>query len=165
MTDARFQPGDRVRIEDRDPPVHNRVPRYVRGRIGVIERVCGAFGQPELLAYGGADAHSTSEEERDCEDFTYLWDQHSFDPINNHATNYIHFEFDDGSELRRAFRYDWRLWSVPETRDVLAEAGFRHNEVYWEGTDHKTGEGNSIFSLKQKALDDPAWVAYIAAFP
>ena len=56
MTNARFQPGDRVRIEDRDPPVHNRVPRYVRGRTGVIERVCGAFGQPELLAYGGDGA-------------------------------------------------------------------------------------------------------------
>ncbi len=53
---ARFAPGDRVRIDDRDPRAHNRVPRYVRGRVGVIERVCGAFGQPELLAYGGDGA-------------------------------------------------------------------------------------------------------------
>ncbi|MCH9020756.1 MAG: nitrile hydratase subunit beta [Proteobacteria bacterium] len=50
---ARFAPGDRVRIAGRDPTVHNRVPRYARGHVGVIERVCGAFGQPELLAYGG----------------------------------------------------------------------------------------------------------------
>ena len=50
---ARFAPGDRVRIAERDPPAHNRVPRYARGRAGVIERVCGEFGQPELLAYGG----------------------------------------------------------------------------------------------------------------
>lgn len=49
---ARFATGDRVRIDDRAPSVHNRVPRYVRGRTGRIERVCGAFGQPELLAYG-----------------------------------------------------------------------------------------------------------------
>lgn len=49
----RFRVGDRVRIDDRDPPIHNRVPRYVRGREGVIERICGAFGQPEFLAYGG----------------------------------------------------------------------------------------------------------------
>ena len=47
-----FKPGDRVRIDDREPGVHNRVPRYARGRVGVIERLCGAFGQPELLAYG-----------------------------------------------------------------------------------------------------------------
>ena len=52
----RFRPGDRVRIDDRDPPVHNRVPRYARGHAGVVERVCGAFGQPELLAYGGDGA-------------------------------------------------------------------------------------------------------------
>ena len=50
---ARFAPGDRVRITDRDPPGHYRTPRYVRGREGVIERVCGDYGQPELLAYGG----------------------------------------------------------------------------------------------------------------
>ncbi len=49
---ARFTPGERVRIARRDPEVHNRVPRYARGHAGVIERVCGAFGQPELLAYG-----------------------------------------------------------------------------------------------------------------
>ena len=50
---GRFKVGDRVRIDDRDPPVHHRVPRYVRGHVGVVERLCGAFGQPELLAYGG----------------------------------------------------------------------------------------------------------------
>ena len=50
----RFAPGDRVRIADRDPPLHNRTPRYARGQIGVVERVCGAYGEPERLAYGDA---------------------------------------------------------------------------------------------------------------
>ena len=50
---ARFQKGDRVRIDDRAPAVHHRVPSYVLGRVGVVERLCGTFGQPELLAYGG----------------------------------------------------------------------------------------------------------------
>ena len=50
---ARFPPGTRVRIADRDPPQHNRTPTYLRGQTGVVERVCPAFGQPELLAYGG----------------------------------------------------------------------------------------------------------------
>ena len=48
----RFDVGDRVRIADRHEDRHNRTPRYVRGKPGVVERVCGAFGQPELLAYG-----------------------------------------------------------------------------------------------------------------
>lgn len=50
---GRFQVGQAVRIADRDPPQHNRTPIYVRGLTGVVERICPAFGQPELLAYGG----------------------------------------------------------------------------------------------------------------
>ena len=50
---ARFGIGDRVRILDRNTPAHHRVPRYVKGRQGEIERVCAAFGQPESLAAGG----------------------------------------------------------------------------------------------------------------
>lgn len=26
--------------------------------------------------------------------------------------------------LRRAFRYDWRLWTIPELAEMLEEAGF-----------------------------------------
>jgi hypothetical protein len=79
--------------------------------------------------------------------------------------NFIHFEFPDGSRMRRAFRYEWRLWSLPELRDLLAEAGFSASEVYWEGVDNKTGEGNDIFTHRENADDDPAWVAYLIAIP
>jgi hypothetical protein len=116
-----------------------------------------------LDVYGGADAQRTSEEPREVDDdLDYVWDQHKFDPISNRATNYIHFEFSDGSKMRRVFRYDWRLWSMPELRDLLKEAGFQRSEVYWEGTDRETGEGNDVFSRREQALDDPAWISYIA---
>ena len=117
-----------------------------------------------LDVYGGADAQRTCEELREVDDdFDYVWDQHSFDPIHHHATNYIHFRFSDGSEINRAFRYDWRLWTLPEIRELLAEAGFAKSLVYWEGTDRKTGEGNDIFSPRESALDDPAWISYVVA--
>lgn len=116
-----------------------------------------------LDAYGGADAQRTSQEERRVDGFTYVWDQHSFDPIHNNGQNFIHFEFPDGSRLFRAFRYEWRIWSIPEIREMLAEAGFAHTEVYWEGTDSKTGEGNGVFTRREKAIDDPAWIAYLVA--
>ena len=54
-TDAsarRFNVGDRVRVKHSFPPGHRRTPHYVRGKIGVIERVCGSFANPEELAYG-----------------------------------------------------------------------------------------------------------------
>ncbi len=121
----------------------------------------GAEGLFFLDVYGGADAQKSLEEERELDGFSYVWEQARFDPIHHHAVNYIHFEFDDGSRLRRCFKYDWRLWSIPEMRDVLAEAGFSSSEVYWEGTDAKTNEGNGVFIRRERAEDDPAWIAYV----
>jgi SAM-dependent methyltransferase len=131
--------------------------RYLR----VARSTLGGEGLLVLDAYGGSDAQKTLEETREIDDFDYVWDQHRFNPIQNGCTNFIHFEFPDGSRMRRAFRYDWRLWSLPELRDLLAEAGFSASEVYWEGVDKKTGEGNDVFTQREIADDDPAWVAYL----
>ncbi len=132
---------------------------YFRRALGTLR----PEGLLVLDAYGGADAQRTSEETREVEGFDYVWDQHRYDPISGCVTNFIHFEFSDGSRLRRAFRYDWRLWSLPELRELLQEAGFGAVEVYWEGTDGDTGEGNGVFTRRSSAPDDPAWVSYLAA--
>ena len=50
--DRRFKPGDNVRVIQRSQPGHVRTPMYVRGKVGVIERVVGSFPNPETLAYG-----------------------------------------------------------------------------------------------------------------
>ena len=49
---AGFATGTRVRVADRIVTGHVRTPGYVRGKLGVIERMCGFFGNPEELAYG-----------------------------------------------------------------------------------------------------------------
>jgi hypothetical protein len=49
---ARFAPGDRVTVDKRYPKGHCRTPYYIRGKSGVIERICGKFANPEELAYG-----------------------------------------------------------------------------------------------------------------
>jgi hypothetical protein len=48
----RFEVGDPVTVKTAFPPGHRRTPYYIRGKSGVIERVCGAFANPEELAYG-----------------------------------------------------------------------------------------------------------------
>ena len=48
---ARFGPGDSVRVRNAYPPGHIRTPYYCRGHVGVVERLCGAFANPEELAY------------------------------------------------------------------------------------------------------------------
>jgi len=55
MTAARFQVGERVRIDDRFEARHHRTPAYVKGREGVVERVCQAHGRPEVLGYEDRD--------------------------------------------------------------------------------------------------------------
>ena len=49
--DARFRAGDRVKVRRADVPGHIRTPWYIRGHTGVIERLCGAYPNPEELAY------------------------------------------------------------------------------------------------------------------
>jgi nitrile hydratase len=52
IASARFAPGSRVAVRGSASPGHIRTPAYVRGRQGVVERVCGPFANPEELAYG-----------------------------------------------------------------------------------------------------------------
>jgi len=49
---ARFTVGDAVRVSARGCEGHCRTPRYIRGKRGTVERICGAFRKPEDLAYG-----------------------------------------------------------------------------------------------------------------
>jgi nitrile hydratase len=51
--EAKFKPGDRVRIRVEAPPRHIRTPAYVQGKTGAVERIHGAFRNPETLAHGG----------------------------------------------------------------------------------------------------------------
>jgi nitrile hydratase len=50
--DARFAPGQRVRVKRMHPVGHTRCPRYVRGVSGVVERVHGADRLPDRATYG-----------------------------------------------------------------------------------------------------------------
>lgn len=93
--------------------------------------------------------------------FTYIWDQKSFDPITHDAKYGIHFKFPDGSIMQDAFTYDWRLWTIPEIRDVALEAGFKDFHVYWE-TSYK-GEGTGQYARMKHGDNAFSWVAYVAA--
>jgi cyclopropane fatty-acyl-phospholipid synthase-like methyltransferase len=116
-----------------------------------------------LDAYGGYDAPREIVEERECEGFTYIWEQASFNPIDATMTCHIHFRFSDGSRMEEAFSYYWRLWTLPEIQELLIEAGFSEVTVYWEGTDEEINEGNGIYAPATVGDADPGWVCYIVA--
>ncbi len=55
---ARFKAGDRVRMKNMHPAGHTRLPRYVRGHVGVIECVRGCHVFPDAVVAGrGEDPH------------------------------------------------------------------------------------------------------------
>lgn len=123
----------------------------------------GPRGLFAIDVYGGSDAQKRLSETRDHDGFDYIWDQDEFDPITHDVVNYIHFKVPGQKRMKRAFTYRWRLWFIPELRELMMEAGFEKTEVYWEGTDHKTNEGNGVFTKREHAPDDPAWIAYVIA--
>lgn len=120
-------------------------------------------GMLVLDLYGGYESLQASEEETEYteEGYSYVWDTDRYDAITHRIQTAIHFRFPDGSELRNAFRYDWRLWSIPEIVELLQEAGFRKAEVYWEGVD-ADGEGDGEFVRSTSAENEPGWIAYLA---
>jgi SAM-dependent methyltransferase len=115
-----------------------------------------------LDMFGGPESFEETKEKTKHDGFTYIWDQAEFHPVTNHMKCYIHFKFPDGSKIKRAFSYTWRLWTSPEVRDMLHEAGFRKVTVYWEGED-EDGEGNGEFTPSETGEADLAWIAYIVA--
>ena len=53
---AVFALGDQVRARNVHPAGHTRLPRYVRGRTGVVEALCGCFVFPDSNAHGKGEA-------------------------------------------------------------------------------------------------------------
>ena len=52
---ARFRQGEQVRTKVMNPVTHTRLPRYARGKLGIIEAVRGAFVFPDSNAHGGGE--------------------------------------------------------------------------------------------------------------
>jgi hypothetical protein len=115
-----------------------------------------------LDAFGGYEAYRELEEKTKHKGFTYVWDQDSYDPITGHMVCHIHFHFNDGSKIKKAFTYEWRLWSLPELKEVLLDAGFSNVTIYWQGWD-EDDEPNGIFEPASKGEADPGWVCMISA--
>jgi len=83
--------------------------------------------------YGGTTAFEAGVLERrhvqsDGTILHHVWEQRTADALTARVVNALHFRIErDGEivqELRDAFVYRWRLWSVPELVDALREVGF-----------------------------------------
>lgn len=112
-----------------------------------------------LDCFGGSECQAPISENQRFDGFTYYWEQKSFDPITYNAEFQIHYRI-RGKKYEGVFTYDWRMWTIPEIRELLLEAGFKKVSVYWEGTNRKGG-GNGIFKKVNVGESCQAWVCYI----
>ena len=125
-------------------------------------RRIGPKGLLVLDCFGGTSTLEPNEEKTKIRNFTYYWDQKSFDPISHNANFAIHFKRKGEKKRLNVFRYDWRMWTLPELKELLTEAGFKKVSFYFEGTT-KMGNGNGVFTKKKREENCEAWIAYITA--
>ncbi len=146
---------------------------YFRAAYELIEPgglfMCDLFGGTETLTELEEKTRrdgKTDPDGRKVPPLTYVWEQEVFDAIDNHFVAHISFEYKrDGKKekQKRAFTYDWRLWGLPEVRDLLMEAGFEMTQVYSQEWDEETEEVGDDYELVDELDNDGGWVVYIVA--
>lgn len=114
--------------------------------------LCDTYGGENAFIPGGVHRPTPMGDGRLCR---YTWEQRDADPLTAMVKNYIHFRIEHAGtiteEYDEAFTYHWRLWSVPELRDAMLEAGFKTTHVYNKLPDAIDDEGNAYIN----PIDDP----------
>lgn len=116
-----------------------------------------------LDLYGGGESTDEVEEETKLSGFTYVWEQASFAPGTGDYRTYITFRFPDGTQMKRVFTYDWRMWYLTELVDLLLEAGFERVDRYFEGSSADGTGGNGVFRKGLRGENCASWIAYLVA--
>lgn len=130
--------------------------RHARSRMnpgGVF--VCDTYGGESAYHLGSVDRDVALPGGLTCR---YRWEQRKADPLTGMVTDAIHFRVFDVDEVVAdfpdAYIYHWRLWSVPELRDALAQAGFASTDIYSNLPDAVDDEGNAY----AQPITDPDWL-------
>jgi hypothetical protein len=112
--------------------------------------------------FAGPESQRLVTDTKKLKNLTYYWECQHFNPLTHECTFAIHFRDQKGRKHDNVFTYNWRMWMMPELRDILIEAGFSTTLAYWEGDD-EDGNGNGVFTPATDAINCDAWVSYIAA--
>jgi SAM-dependent methyltransferase len=131
----------------------------LKNYLSKVRRSLKPGGALMLDLHSGPDSQFQLEEAFEYEGFDYVWEQETFNPYDNHAVCHIHFKLPNGDELNRAFTYDWRVWSLPEVRDLLEEVGYQRVDEWWDGSDDDT-----VVRLKPDDENFMSWLAYLVAW-
>jgi hypothetical protein len=126
-------------------------------------RVRRSLESPGLFvvdSFGGPECEEPSTDTRRLAGLKYFFEQEYFDPITNRTRYHIHFQLRGEKMRKKVFSYDWRMWSIPEIRDAMLDAGFEKAVVYWEGT-RRDGRGSGRYYMRERGESCKVWTAYI----
>ena len=123
----------------------------------------GGKGVMIMDMMGGKECYASDVTEKRTiikgrEGFKYHWEQAYFNPVTADCSFFIHFKFGDGSMIKKAFEYHWRFWTIPEVREMLAEAGFSMSKVYWDIADE---DEDADWQAVDEAPNDDSWLCYV----
>ncbi|CBI28342.3 unnamed protein product, partial [Vitis vinifera] len=141
---------------------------YFKHVLDVLSKKGGIF---VMDLYGGTSSECKLRLQRRFPNFTYYWEQAEFDIIQRKTRISLHFHLQKQQrKLRHAFSYSWRLWSLPEIKDCLEEAGF-HSVHFWirqmpDTEENRSTEGFGIgqdvkYEEVASFQQQDAWNAYI----
>jgi len=123
--------------------------------------VCDTYGGASAFKRGGFVRKHPG---RHGETIHYTWMHEEADPRTGMVTNTISFRVEKDGEIvaewPRAFEYRWRLWSITELRDAMAEAGFSRTGVYVD-VNLAPGEPAVEAELEELAED---WTVLVVGF-
>lgn len=96
---------------------------YFKYALDALSKKGGIF---VMDLYGGTSSEHEIKLQRKFPNFTYTWEQAEFDVIQRKTRISLHYQLHKPQKkIRNAFSYSWRLWSLPEIKDCMEEAGFR----------------------------------------
>ncbi|CAN0916748.1 hypothetical protein LINGRAHAP2_LOCUS29877 [Linum grandiflorum] len=143
---------------------------YFKNVLDCLSRKGGIF---VMDLYGGTSSEQKLRLQRRFPNFTYMWEQDEFDIVARKTRISLHFHLHKQQrKLRHAFSYSWRLWSLPEIKDCLEEAGFRSvhfwlrkmPDVEESRSTEGFGAGRDIKYEQVKKFEQvDSWNAYIVA--
>jgi len=95
--------------------------------------------------------------------FEYHWEQRSYDAVTAKIDCRIHYTLSDGQTIQNAFRYDWRLWTLPELSDCLKSAGFSKVQIWCDRYDAKEQQSDGVYQPVKHIPAREDWIAYVVA--
>jgi SAM-dependent methyltransferase len=127
-----------------------------------------------LDLFGGTEAVTTNRETRKIDAFTapdgtkiprftYIWEHEHYNVVTHDILCHIHFKVRGYRKWEKAFTYDWRLWTLPEVRELLLEAGFSDCGIYIHGWTND-GESDENYRLRTNYENAEGWIAYVVGW-